>query len=337
MKVYDNSNVRVRDFFNGIDIEDVTVTIIGLGGGGEIVLKLLQSGVSRFNLVDFDTLEVGNLVRHVCGAKYIGMNKADAVKKLLEEYSGTTNNDDIVAYDFDILDCENYSKISDIIKQSTVVICATDTDASKYLVNELCVENKVPCVFVGMFKNGCGGIIHLYDTENACLVCMDFYGDKTDFFHKYNTTVDKKDCASDREVKSMPGLGIDQSFLASISARKVLETIMKIKGNDSFPECSENWTIFSIFGIGQLLPEKLSCISKHQARNQECPYCNNLFWLLWFSIKKKPRASARGFFIWTMNFKVSSGCLWWTDWAELHLESAELQSSLSKNSFWMLR
>ena len=34
-----------------------TVMVVGLGGGAEIAMHLLRSGVSRFHLFDFDTLE----------------------------------------------------------------------------------------------------------------------------------------------------------------------------------------------------------------------------------------------------------------------------------------
>jgi len=83
--VYEASkNPRTNTLYGQID---KTVTIIGLGGGGEIALHLARSGVRRLNLIDFDTLEVGNLVRHACGSKYIGQNKAEEVRDLLVEYN----------------------------------------------------------------------------------------------------------------------------------------------------------------------------------------------------------------------------------------------------------
>ncbi|EKE26718.1 MAG: hypothetical protein ACD_4C00184G0002, partial [uncultured bacterium (gcode 4)] len=67
MRTYDTNNERIKKFFGKTDFEKIKVSIIGLGGGGEIALHLLRSGIINMNLFDFDILESGNLVRHICG------------------------------------------------------------------------------------------------------------------------------------------------------------------------------------------------------------------------------------------------------------------------------
>jgi tRNA A37 threonylcarbamoyladenosine dehydratase len=50
-----------------------SVAIVGLGsGGGFVALALAMSGVGRFILVDDDTLEPANIVRHVADLRYVG-------------------------------------------------------------------------------------------------------------------------------------------------------------------------------------------------------------------------------------------------------------------------
>ena len=62
------------------------VAVIGVGsGGGFVALSLAMSGVGHFTLVDMEPLEPPNLVRHVADARYLGVNKAEAVADLIRQ------------------------------------------------------------------------------------------------------------------------------------------------------------------------------------------------------------------------------------------------------------
>jgi molybdopterin/thiamine biosynthesis adenylyltransferase len=271
MKPYDTNNERVKKFFGDINLKNVVVTIIGLGGGGEIILHLLRSGIQKFNLIDFDTLETGNLVRHICGSKYIGQNKAIAVKNLLEDYQGK-KSDYIKAYTWNIFD--NHKAFDKIIKSSSVVIIATDTDSSKSYINELCVKHRIPAVFVSMFHEGCGGEVFTYIPDLACYDCIGRYHERQEYIEKYAKTLEKKDCSSNRDIKAMPGLGIDQSFLCSIAARKVLDCILSENENNILPPIGQNMIIWSLYGIKNVFEQHLSSIQILYKPHKDCS-CNN--------------------------------------------------------------
>lgn len=62
------------------------VAIVGAGSLGSLVATLLaQSGVGELMLVDPDILEWGNIGRHSLGAPSVGMNKAEAMGRSLQE------------------------------------------------------------------------------------------------------------------------------------------------------------------------------------------------------------------------------------------------------------
>ena len=74
--------------FKGLIENDVLMTkrvlVIGLGSfGSHIAVELAQAAVGRFALMDFDRLEVHNVVRHACFLKDIGRLKTDAVADLV--------------------------------------------------------------------------------------------------------------------------------------------------------------------------------------------------------------------------------------------------------------
>ena len=63
---------------------EARVLIAGCGsGGGQVALQLAMSGIGKFSLFDSDMLEAENVIRHVCGRRYIGQRKVDAVADVL--------------------------------------------------------------------------------------------------------------------------------------------------------------------------------------------------------------------------------------------------------------
>lgn len=270
---YDKQNKRVNKFFEGANgFSDLTVTIIGLGGGGEIALHLLRSGVTKMNLIDFDILEEGNLVRHICGTEYIGLNKAIATKELLDRYSGIKDSD-VVAHTKNIFD--DHQGFVRTICRSSVVIAATDTDSSKHYINEVCVKNNVPAIFVGMHEDGCGGEVFASMPGMACYECLSHHNGRTQFIEKYNKSLSKKDCSSARDTEGMPGLGIDQSFLCAITARKCLDILVAKAGGKSLPPLGKDWILWSLFGIKDIFPQHLTSYMENFQKHPNCSLCGS--------------------------------------------------------------
>lgn len=269
--MYSTANKRIEKLIGNSGVENAKVTIIGLGGGGEIALHMLRSGIRRLDLYDFDILEEGNLVRHICGSEHIGKNKAIAVKDVLDRYAGNVSESGVTAYPQNIFD--NYSEFTKSVKESSVVIVATDSDASKYFANEACVESQVPAVFVGMFENGCGGEVFSYVPGMACYECMGNYQNRNDFLDTYVKSTSKKDCSSNRDKSAMPGLGIDQSFLCAIAARKTLDSIVRGNENNKLPPVGRNWIAWSLFGIKDVLESHLSSLNYDFEKHTNCRLC----------------------------------------------------------------
>ena len=260
-------NPRVNALYGYLD---KTVTIVGCGMGGEIALHFLRSGIKNINLIDFDTLDAGNLVRHPCGAKHIGKNKAKAVRDLLVEYSPACRNG-IKAYKWNILD--NRAKFESIISQSDAVVIATDTDSSRFLANEVCIETKTPAIYVAMFQKGAGGELFTYIPGGVCYSCLALHQDRHDYVREYVDAENKADCSSKRDVRSMPGLGIDQSFLAAMAARKTLDILLEGQEHSLAP-MGKNWINTSLSGIKALE----STLSSHQfdlPQHVGCMFCNH--------------------------------------------------------------
>ena len=80
----DRTFERIESLFDIRLFADVKVLIAGCGsGGGNAALQLVMSGIPDFTLIDNDTLEAENVIRHVCGRSHLGRKKVDAVAEVL--------------------------------------------------------------------------------------------------------------------------------------------------------------------------------------------------------------------------------------------------------------
>jgi hypothetical protein len=226
----DRTFERIESLFDIEMLAKVKVFIAGCGSGGGIVaMNLVMSGVRNFTLCDRDLLGHENVIRHVCGRRFVGQRKVDALAEILLDRNP---NADIRKLEADIM---SFPDIEDQIRQSDVVVLATDNESSRYRVNEICVQNNVPFVVGRVFTRGIGGEVFSYrPNSGGCLACLEAFLQRTTF----REGIKEIDLVSEEEreqmygmnmseIKDSPGLAIDISFIASFHARFVLDAIAR--------------------------------------------------------------------------------------------------------------
>lgn len=248
-------------------LQDMHITVVGLGGGAPIPIELAKCGIQNFHFYDMDQLDVGNLIRHPCGVKHVGMSKADAVAEHLQDMSGgllhiNTFNENVFESD----------QIHNSVQASDLVIIATDNEASRFFLSELASASGTPAIFVGMFERGMGGEIFAQIPGEGCYACLAEYLGRKMFIQEYVSSLDKKDCSSVRDVQSMPGLGMDQGILCQIAARKSLDILLR-NHDTSLQTIGKNWIVFSICGIHRVLADTLSSIQQDVPKHSGCYLC----------------------------------------------------------------
>jgi molybdopterin/thiamine biosynthesis adenylyltransferase len=145
-------------------LSEAHVAVIGVGsGGGFVALSLAMSGVGHFTLVDMEALEPQNLVRHVADARYLGVNKAEAVADLIRQRNPDATirviADDVTAH-------------PDALDGVDLMIVGVDGENTKYKLNELALARNIPAVYAGVYARGEGGdvcVIRPYD--GPCYAC----------------------------------------------------------------------------------------------------------------------------------------------------------------------
>jgi adenylyltransferase/sulfurtransferase len=141
------------------------VLVIGCGGLGVPVISYLTgAGIGRLGLVDGDRLEPSNLHRQTMYALAdVGKLKAE----LAADRVRALNPDvDVRAYTVR-LDALN---ARDLIAQHDLVIDCTDNFATKFLLNDYCVQLGKPVVFASVYQYE--GQLQIVRPGSACLRCV---------------------------------------------------------------------------------------------------------------------------------------------------------------------
>lgn len=221
---------RIMPLFDVGQLSEARVLIAGCGsGGGQVALQLAMAGIRRFILFDSDVLEAENVIRHVCGRRYLGQLKVDAVADVLLDRNSSI---EIERHNVDLMACAD---LADHIRRSNVVVLATDNDATRYRLNQLCVETKTPFVVGKVFTRGIGGEVFSYRPgESGCLACLESVLERT----QYRDGVREIDLLSEdererlyglevSEIKDSPGLNVDIAFITAFHTRFVLDAIAR--------------------------------------------------------------------------------------------------------------
>jgi molybdopterin-synthase adenylyltransferase len=240
---------RIAPLFDVGLLSEASVLVAGCGSGGsQVALQLAMSGIRNFFLLDRDVLEAENVIRHARGLRYVGQDKIDALADVLLDRNPAIN---INGYKEDIM---TYAGLAELVKQSTVVILATDNEQTRYLLNQLCVETQTPFVVGKVFTRGIGGEVFSYRPgEGGCLACLERTLERS----QYREGIREIDLVSEEEreklygmeiseIKDSPGLNVDISFITSFHTRFALDTIARTlpERPKHLPKIQENYVVW---------------------------------------------------------------------------------------------
>lgn len=149
------------------------VAIVGLGGTGSVgALQLAHLGVVDFLLVDRDFIEKSNLNRtYGATPADIGKPKVEVAARMIRAIRPDARVRCIVG---DVTDEE----VARAIIGTDVVLCCTDSHASRHLLNQLAYQYAVPVIDMGVAIDASGervaiaGHVKALAPGLACLWCM---------------------------------------------------------------------------------------------------------------------------------------------------------------------
>ena len=142
-------------------LQDAKVLVIGCGGlGSPIAVYLGSSGIGELHLVDFDTVALSNLHRQVMFAlEDVGKFKAAVLTSFIQKRAPFTN----VSFSTTALKKES---VLSLISKFDIVVDATDSLPTKYLLNDACILQNKPLVYGSLYKfDGYVGTFNVEDSH----------------------------------------------------------------------------------------------------------------------------------------------------------------------------
>ena len=187
-----------------LKLKKAKVLIVGVGGlGSPIALYLAGAGVGCIGLVDDDRVSISNLQRQVLYSE----NELDKPKAVCaaERLPALNSGISILPYSTRLTE-EN---AGNIIRKYDIVVDGCDNFATRYLINDICIEQRKPYVYGAI----CGfeGQVSVFNYGEMKKSYRDLY-------------------PNEEEMKRMPPppkgvIGVTPAVVGSIEATEVLKII----------------------------------------------------------------------------------------------------------------
>jgi len=206
-------------------LKDKKVCIIGCGtGGSKDAEYLVKSGIMKFILIDDDTLQTENILRHACRLDDLGIEKIYAVENMIK----------LINPDAEVKTMRKHLEIIDeatdeLIKDSDLII--VDTGANEEIFNEYAFARGIPAIYPKVYPMGFGGeIIRIIPGLTPCFECLHQYKEvlieeiyKDAKFPETETV--SYDTLLDGTNVPIPALAVDSDFISLISIKMALEVL----------------------------------------------------------------------------------------------------------------
>ena len=179
------------------------VLIVGAGGlGSPVALYLAAAGVGTIGIADGDTVDVTNLQRQVIhSTNDVGVAKVASAARKMRDINPDINVVEINEF-------LNKDRLVELAGEYDIVVDATDSYRSKYMINDACVEAGKPFVHGGVLRYEGNVFTHLPGTTDY----RDIFGEEP--------TADHVPMASEVGV-----LGTVVGVIGTIQATEVIKWI----------------------------------------------------------------------------------------------------------------
>jgi len=145
-----------------------SATIIGCGALGTVLANnLCRAGVGHLVIADRDYIEMNNLQRQILFDEddvIQRLPKAVAAKQRLQRINSDVRVDALIE---DI----NADGIETLVRETDIVLDATDNFETRYLLNDACIKYQRPWIYSGVIASY-GVTMNILPGNTACLRCV---------------------------------------------------------------------------------------------------------------------------------------------------------------------
>jgi adenylyltransferase/sulfurtransferase len=144
-----------------------TVIIIGLGGlGSPVAMYLAAAGVGHLVIVDFDQVDLSNLQRQILhGTPDLNKPKTQSARETLSSLNPEIRITTIEEH----LDEQS---LANWVRQTDLVVDASDNFSTRFLINKVCVETRKPLVSAAVIRMEGQVTVFPNDGDGPCYRCL---------------------------------------------------------------------------------------------------------------------------------------------------------------------
>jgi len=268
---------------SGIKIlKEQEVIMVGLGSlGSTITLELAKAGVANFVLYDPEYLEPVNVARHTGDLNEVFNYKVSVLKNQI--FRRNPQAEVLSIPDTPLYEGiqEKYSKVDKFMKRltpSTLLIVAIAEHEIESAINSIALASGATAIYASILGNAqYGRMFRVIPGETPCFDCIaglnTAYPDKFPVFEGHTITEESTNHVGHYRQPGIPGVGIDVSIIALLTARFALQTIFLINGDKiSYPDDGHHHLLWGN-EEGWVFNNPLESIPYEYPRVKNCPAC----------------------------------------------------------------
>lgn len=211
------------------------VAIIGIGSLGSEITKLLTiAGIGNFTLIDPDTLDASNVLRHWADLRDVGKLKVNAVKNLIKQRNPGAN---VISVAKDARKVTNLFTNLDL-----AIIAGLGSNGAQFQVAESLRQKGIITIETAIYDKGDGGEVFMVKpNDGPCYSCFSTFLNRSIDAEVRNGKIY---CANvtPEQAPSFPALAIHINRIATIAAEFTIELL---KNSEILNDSDKNLIIFA--------------------------------------------------------------------------------------------
>ncbi len=218
-----------------------TVVVAGMGALGCVAAnELARAGVGHLRFIDRDLVECSNLQRQVLYDEEDAKQSEPKVYAACRKLQAANSEIRLEPVFGDL----NAGNAETILSGADLIVDATDNMETRYLINEYCVEHRIPWVYGGTV--GSEGMTASFLPGGPCFCCFTGHGD----------------AAGQTAGRTCSTAGVLNSLTAVVASLQVTEALKILTGSDAVRRNA----LFLELWENDFVPLPLE-------KNPDCPIC----------------------------------------------------------------